>query len=102
MSKEKNEGLNKVVWGESGKRWKRTFSFHWPPNKEPFPSPSFDHQTLDLPSPSFSFFLKGRLGSLELSLSLDIINSILRIHVPTSFSRRKRMINLGSWEKEGE
>jgi len=35
--------------------------------------------------------------------SLDIIfNSILRILVFTSFLRRKRMIGLGSWEKEGE
>jgi hypothetical protein len=32
-----------------------SFSFHWPP-------------TLDLPSPSFSFSLKGGLGSLELFL----------------------------------
>jgi hypothetical protein len=38
-----------------------------------------------------------------LSFSLDIIfNSILRILVPTSFLRRKRMISFGRWEKEGE
>jgi hypothetical protein len=39
----------------------------------------------------------------ELSLSQNIIfNSILKILVSTSFLRRKRMISLGSWEKEGE
>jgi hypothetical protein len=34
MSKEKNESLSKVAWGENGKRWKRTFSFSflWPPS----------------------------------------------------------------------
>jgi hypothetical protein len=31
-----------------------SFTFHWPPNKKPFPSPSF------------SFSLKGGLESLEL------------------------------------
>jgi hypothetical protein len=78
--------------------------------KEPYPSPSighqtlehsFGHQALDLPSPPF---FKSRLGSLgALFLSLDIIfNSILRILVPTSFLRKKIMISLGRWEKEGE
>ncbi len=42
-----------------------SFTFHWPPSKEPSPSPSIAHQTLDLPSPSFFFSLKGGLGSLE-------------------------------------
>jgi hypothetical protein len=38
-----------------------------------------------------------------LSLSPDIIfNSILKILVLTSFLRRKIMISLGNWEKEGE
>jgi hypothetical protein len=44
-------------------------TFHWPPSLEP----SIDHQTLehsighqalDLPSPPFSFSLKGKFGSL--------------------------------------
>jgi len=30
--------------------------------KEPSPSPSIGHQALDLPSPSFSFSLKGGFG----------------------------------------
>jgi hypothetical protein len=47
-----------------------SFTFHWPPNKEPSPFPSIGHQVLDLFSPSLFFFLKGRLGSLELSSSL--------------------------------
>jgi hypothetical protein len=47
-----------------------SFTFHWPPSKEPSLSPSIGHQALDLPSPSFSFSLKGRLGSLEFSSSL--------------------------------
>jgi len=35
--------------------------------------------------------------------SPDIIfNSILRILVPTSFLKKKRMMSLGSWEEEGE
>jgi hypothetical protein len=39
----------------------------------------------------------------EIYFPLDIIfNSILNIFVPTSFSRRRRMNSLGSWEKEGE
>jgi hypothetical protein len=43
-----------------------------------FPSHSIGHQALDLPSPPFSFSLKGRLGSWGVSLSPDIIfNSIL-------------------------
>jgi hypothetical protein len=50
---------------------------------------------LDLLSLSFSFSLKGELGSLELSSSPDIIfNSILRILVPISFLKRKKMISL--------
>ncbi len=73
--------------------------------KEPFlfPSPSIGHQVLDLPSLPFSFSLKGGLGSLGLSLSPDIIfNSILIIFVHASFLRRKRMISLGRWDKEGK
>ncbi len=35
-------------------------TFHWPPNLER----SIGHQTLDLPSPPFSYSLKGELGSL--------------------------------------
>jgi len=35
-------------------------------------------------------------------LSNIIFDSILRIFVPTSFLRRKRMMNLGNWEKEGK
>jgi hypothetical protein len=58
---------------------------------------------LDLPSPSLSLSLKGGLGSLELSFSSDIIfNSIWRILVSASFSRRKIMINFGNGGKEGE
>jgi hypothetical protein len=80
MSKENNKGLNTVDWGKMGRGGKEpslspsighkqrtlSFSFHWPPRKEPFPSLSFGHQALDMPSPSFAFFLKGGLGSLEL------------------------------------
>jgi hypothetical protein len=54
-------------------------TFHWPPSLER----SIGHQTLDLPSPPFSFYLKGGL-------------------VPTSLLRRKKMINLSRWEKEGK
>jgi hypothetical protein len=35
-------------------------TFHWPPSMEL----SIGHQALDLPSPLFSFSLKGGLGSL--------------------------------------
>jgi hypothetical protein len=35
-------------------------TFHWPPSLEP----SIGHQILDLPSPPFSFSLKGGFGSL--------------------------------------
>jgi hypothetical protein len=67
-----------------------SFTFHWPPSKKLSPSPSF------------SFSLKGRLGSLELSSSLDIIfNSIWRILVSASFLSMKRMISFGSGGKEG-
>ncbi len=82
-----------------------SFSFHWPPNKEPSPSPSIDHQALDLPSPSFSFSLKGKLGGLGLpffSHRKQLLIKFLMVLVLTSFLRRKRMISLGSWEKEGE
>jgi hypothetical protein len=58
---------------------------------------------LDIPSPPFSFSLKGELGSFGVYVSMDIIfNSILRILVPTSFLRRKKMISFGRWEKKGE
>jgi hypothetical protein len=53
MWRVKNEGLNKVDWGKSGKGRKEAS----------FP-PSIGHQALDLPSPSFSFSLKGGLGCL--------------------------------------
>jgi hypothetical protein len=67
-----------------------SFSFHWPPSG-------------DLTSPPFSSSLKGGFGSWEVFFSPNIIfNSILKILIPTSFLRRKRMISLGSWEKEGE
>jgi hypothetical protein len=80
-----------------------SFTFHWPPSKEPSPSPSVCHQALDLPSHSFFFSFKGGLGSLELSYSPNIIfNSILRILVHASLLRRKKMINFGSGGKEGE
>ncbi len=62
-----------------------------------FLSPSINHQALQLPSPPFSFSLKGEFGSWGVSLSPNInFNSILRKFVPTSFLRRKRMINLSS------
>jgi hypothetical protein len=68
-----------------------SFTFHWPPSKEPSPSPSIGHQVLYLPSPSFSFSFKGGFGSMELSYFPDIIfNSIWRIFVPTSLLRRKK------------
>jgi len=54
-----------------GEKVKRCFSFtfHWPPNIGTFHWPpslerSIGHQALDLPSPPFSFSLKGGLGSL--------------------------------------
>jgi hypothetical protein len=37
-----------------------SFSFHWPPSLEH----SIGHQALVLPSPPFSFSLKGGFGSL--------------------------------------
>jgi hypothetical protein len=55
---------------------------------------------LHLPSPYFS---KADSNHGNSSSSPDIIfNSILRIFVPTNFLRKKIMISLGSWEKEGE
>jgi hypothetical protein len=67
-----------------------SFTFHWPPSFGSTFTP-------------FSFFLKGELGSLgALSFPDIIFNSTLRILVPTSFLRRKEMIILGNWEKEGE
>jgi hypothetical protein len=45
--------LVKLVGGKEVKK-KLSFTFHWPPSKEPSPSPSF------------SLSLKGGLGSLEL------------------------------------
>jgi hypothetical protein len=38
-------------------------TFHWPPSLEP----SISHQALDLPSPPFSFSLKGDLDDLDVS-----------------------------------
>jgi hypothetical protein len=47
--------LVKLVGGKVGRGEKNfSFTFHWPPSKEPSPSPSF------------FFSLKGGLGSLEL------------------------------------
>ncbi len=49
-------------------------TFHWPPSMEP----SIGHQVLDPPSPPFSFFLKGGLGSLgALSCLEDNFHAIL-------------------------
>jgi hypothetical protein len=71
--------------------------------KKKIPSPSIGHQALNLPSPSFFLSLKGGLGSLELSSSLDtIFNSIWRIFVSVNFLRRRRMVNFGSGGKEGK
>jgi hypothetical protein len=63
--------------------------------KEPSPSLYIGHQGLDLPSPSFSFSLKGGFKLLKLFFSSNIIlNLILRILVPTSFLKKKRTIKL--------
>jgi hypothetical protein len=92
MSREKNEGLSKVAWGENGKRWKRTFFL--------LPLATKLWIYVHLPSPSL---YKADSDDWGFSLSPGIIfNSILRILVPISFLKRKRMISLGNWEKEGE
>jgi hypothetical protein len=55
---------------------------------------------LHLPSPSLE---KGDWNDGSSLFSPNIVFiSILRILVPTSFLRRKRMISPGSWEKGGE
>jgi hypothetical protein len=74
-------------------------TFHWPPSLEH----SIGHQALDLPSPPFPFSLKGGLRSLG-GLSFLGHNSQFNIEKTYSYEllRRKRMINLGSWEKEGK
>jgi hypothetical protein len=65
--------------------------------------PSIDHQALDLLSPPFSFFLKGELGSLGV-LSFLGHNFQFNFEKTCSYKllKKKRMINLGNWEKEGE
>jgi hypothetical protein len=74
-------------------------TFHWPPSLEH----SIGHQTLDLPSPPFPFSLKGGLRSLG-GLSFLGHNFQFNLEKTCSYEllRRKRMINFGSWEKEGE
>jgi hypothetical protein len=68
-----------------------SFSFLW--------APSFGSTFTSL----LLFFKRANSDHWGFSLSPDIIfNSILRIFVPTNFLRRKRMIGLGSWEKEGK
>jgi hypothetical protein len=108
--------LVKLVGGKVGKGEKDfSFTFHWPPRKEPSPSPSIGHQAknlfLHLPlatkqpslSPSFPFSLKGGLRSLEPYSSLDIIfNSIGRILVSASFLKKRKMISFSSGGKEGK
>jgi hypothetical protein len=55
---------------------------------------------LHLPFPSFQKADSDDRGFL---FSPNIIfNSILRILVPTSFLRRKKMMSLSSWEQEGK
>ncbi len=76
-----------------------SFTFHWPPSKGNFSfsfhwPPSLEHsigqQALDLPSPPFSFFFKGELGSLGGSLSSDIIfNLVLNIFFDKLFEEEK-------------
>jgi hypothetical protein len=67
-----------------------SFTFHWPP--------SFGST-----SPPFLFSLKGGLKSLG-GLSFLRHNFQFNLEKTCSYEllRRKRMINLGSWEKEGE
>jgi hypothetical protein len=58
---------------------------------------------LDLPSPPFPFSLKGGLGSLR---ALSFLEHNFQFNIEKTYSyellRRKGMINLSSWEKEGE
>jgi hypothetical protein len=94
----------------------------WEEVKRIFPSPSIGHQAWNIPLATkhgnlllllplatkwgFTFtslllLFKRRTQIMGVSLSPDIIfNSILRIFVSTSFLRKRRMINHGSWEKE--
>ncbi len=74
-------------------------TFHWPPSLEP----SIAHQAWDLPSPPFPFSFKGELGSLGVFFFLKH-NFQFNFEKICSYEllRNKRMINLGSWEKEGE
>jgi len=54
-------------------------TFHWPPSMEH----SIGHQALDPPSPPFSFFLKGGLGSLGAFSCLgNNFHAILNIFFP--------------------
>jgi hypothetical protein len=75
-------------------------TFLWPPSFGTFPwPPSFGSTFTSL----FLFFENTNSDHWGFSFSPDIIfNSILRTLVPTSFLKRKRMINFGSWEKEGK
>jgi hypothetical protein len=58
---------------------------------------------LDLPSPPFPFFLKGGFESLG---GFSFLGHNFRFNLEKTYSyelsRRKIMINLGSWEKERE
>jgi hypothetical protein len=60
-------------------------------------------KALDLLSPPFSFSLKGGLGSLG---AFFFLSNNFQFNLEKTYSyellKRKRMINLGSWEKEGE
>jgi hypothetical protein len=64
---------------------------------------SIGHQAWDLPSPPFPFSFKGELGSLGVFFFLKH-NFQFNFEKICSYEllRNKRMINLGSWEKEGE
>jgi hypothetical protein len=83
-----------------------SFSFHWPPNQEPSLPPSIGHQALDLPSPSFSFFLKGGLrclgGFFFSSFGEITSNSIWRNTSSYKFLEEEKQDQLSSGEDEGE
>jgi hypothetical protein len=79
--------------------------------KEPSPSPSIGHQAKNLllllplatKQRSFTFFLKGGLGSWEGVLLFPRktnFNSILRVFVSTSFLRRGGRISFGVGERK--
>jgi hypothetical protein len=73
-------------------------TFHWPSSLEH----SIGHQAWDLPSPPFPFFLKGGFESLG-ALSFLGHNFQFNLEKICSYEllRKKRTINLDSWEKEG-